>query len=304
MIYENILETIGQTPIIKLKEGNNLGVELFVKTEMFNPTSSVKDRPAHFIISMAENRGLLTPGDTIIEASSGNMGISLAMIAATKGYKLIITTPESISSQKYKTIKAYGATIILTPAKDGMAGALYEAKKQKRKTKGFMLSQFENFDNSLSHHTTAQEIWSDTDGNLDGIFLGVGSGGSISGIGKFWKQRNEKTKIYAIEPEKSAILSEKKKNSTHKIFGIGIGFPSKILDTEIIDEFLSVTETEAYEMADKITKQDGIFIGPSSGAVISAMIKKITKQKPKEGRFLALLPDSGVKYLCPNMNVL
>lgn len=297
MIYKNILETIGKTPIVELQKQKSKAKALYVKIESFNPTGSVKDRPALHMIETAEKRGLLKKGMTIVEATSGNMGIGMAMVGAIKGYSVVFTMPESMSVERRKLFEAYGAKCVLTLSEKCMTGALAEAKKLAKNENYFMPSQFENFDNSAIHEkTTAQEIWDDTGGDLDAIIVGVGTGGTISGVGKYWKNKNPKTKIIAIEPQNSPMIS-KGKSGSHKIQGIGANFIPKILDLEILDETFHVSDESAMKMQKKLAKEEGIFGGISTGAVVSAMLELSQREVFSGKKMLAILPDTGERYL-------
>lgn len=297
MIYKNILETIGKTPIVELQKQKTKAKALYVKLENFNPTGSIKDRPAFHMIELAEKRGLLKKGMTIVEATSGNMGVGMAMVGVIKGYSVVFTMPESMSIERRKLLEAYGAKCVLTPAEKCMTGALAEAKKLAKKEKYFMPCQFENFDNSDVHEkTTAREIWKDTKGDLDAIIIGIGTGGTISGVGKYWKNKNPKTKIIAIEPQNSPVLSEGK-SGIHNIQGIGANFVPKILDLDVLDEVVKVSDESSIKMQKKLAREEGIFCGISSGAVVSVMVK-LAQQKEFEGKkLLAILPDTGERYL-------
>lgn len=297
MIYNNIYETIGRTPLVRL---NNIKVDdwadILVKLESFNPSGSVKDRASLYMIEAAEKAGLLTKGGTIIEPTSGNTGIGLAMIGASKGYKVIIVMPDSMSIERRKLMEAYGAKIILTEGKFGMAGSVELAERLARDNNYFLPNQFENINNIEAHYeTTAIEILEDTDGKIDAFVAGVGTGGTISGVGKRLKMYNKDILIVAAQPSKSPVLTGGKPNS-HKIQGLGANFIPGIFDKNIVDEILDIDEDIAYSYARKLGKSEGILSGISSGANIAAS-SIIAKRLGKGKTVITVLPDTGERYL-------
>ena len=279
-------------------EKNDLNATILAKLEYFNPAGSAKDRIALFMIQDAERSGRLKKGGTIIEPTSGNTGIGLAALSAAKGYKMIVTMPETMSVERRLLMKAYGAKLILTDGKKGMSGAIEKAKELNETIPGSIIAgQFENPANPEAHYrTTGPEIWKDTDGKIDIFAAGVGTGGTITGVGKFLKEKNPKIHIAAIEPASSPVLS-KGIGGSHKIQGIGAGFVPNVLDVKIIDEIIPVSDSDAYNYAREAAKTEGIFIGISSGAALAAATYLATK-KENEGKNIAvLLPDSGERYL-------
>ena len=300
-IYDSFESLIGNTPLIKLSnfmKKNNLKATILAKLEYFNPAGSAKDRIALFMIQDAERSGRLKKGGTIIEPTSGNTGIGLAALSAAKGYKMIVTMPETMSVERRLLMKAYGAKLVLTDGKKGMSGAIEKAKELNETIPGSIIAgQFENPANPEAHYrTTGPEIWKDTDGEIDIFAAGVGTGGTITGVGKFLKEKNPKIHIAAIEPASSPVLS-KGIGGSHKIQGIGAGFVPTVLDVKIIDEIIPVSDSDAYTYAREAAKTEGIFIGISSGAALAAATYLATK-KENEGKNIAvLLPDSGERYL-------
>ena len=300
-IYDSFESLIGNTPLIKLSnfmEKNDLKATILAKLEYFNPAGSAKDRIALFMIQDAERSGRLKKGGTIIEPTSGNTGIGLAALSAAKGYKMIVTMPETMSVERRLLMKAYGAKLVLTDGKKGMSGAIEKAKELNETIPGSIIAgQFENPANPEAHYrTTGPEIWKDTDGKIDIFAAGVGTGGTITGVGKFLKEKNPKIHIAAIEPASSPVLS-KGIGGSHKIQGIGAGFVPTVLDVKIIDEIIPVSDSDAYNYAREAAKTEGIFIGISSGAALAAATYLATK-KENEGKNIAvLLPDSGERYL-------
>lgn len=296
MIF-NIYETIGKTPLVKLNRlVNEEMAEVLVKLEYFNPGGSVKDRIALSMIETAENEGLLTKGQTIIEPTSGNTGIGLSMVGAAKGYRVILVMPETMSVERRKLMKAYGAEIILTEGAKGMGGAIEMAAKLTAENGYFMPQQFKNIANPAIHmKTTANEIISQTDGNIDMFVAGVGTGGTITGVGKILKESLPAVKIIAVEPESSPVLSGGRPGP-HKIQGIGAGFIPEIMDISIIDEIITVSNEEAMETGRKLGKLEGILVGISSGAAVFAALKK-AEEIGKGKRIVAIAPDTGERYL-------
>jgi cysteine synthase len=298
-IAPSISSIIGNTPLVQLNRiTKGLSTLVAVKIESLNPGFSVKDRAALSMINTAEQQQLLQPGGTIIEATSGNTGIALAMIAAERGYHLIIAMPESMSVERRKLLLALGAEVILTPAHLGMTGAIDRAKEIEQQTTGaFLVSQFENSANPAAHvATTAEEILRDTDGTIDLFVAGVGTGGTISGVGKRLKQHNPSIKVVAVEPEGSRVLSGHPAGP-HMIQGIGAGFVPPILDREVIDAIVSVSDQEAFEMTGRLMAEEGILAGISAGAALAGTLNYIKSNKLKNRLAVTMLPDSGERYL-------
>lgn len=293
----SVLDLIFNTPIVKLNRivDNDSG-QIFAKLESYSPGGSVKDRIAYSMILDAEKKGKLRPGSIIVEPTSGNTGIGLTLICAVKGYKCILTMPESMSLERIYILKCFGAEIILTPAKDGMAGAIKKAEEIVKNTNNaFMPQQFKNAANPEIHRkTTANEILTSMDGNIDVFVSGVGTGGTITGVGEVLKKNNSKTKIIAVEPESSAVLSGKP-SGPHKIQGIGAGFIPDVLNKEIIDEIITVKDEDAYKTAQRLAKEEGIFCGISSGAACFAALKVAKNLSPKQ-RVVTIFPDTGERY--------
>ncbi len=299
-IYNSLDEIIGNTPLLRLRnteKAHSLTARLFAKTEYFNPAGSVKDRTAKFMIDSAEKSGALKRGMTLIEPTSGNTGIALAAIGASRGYKVILTMPETMSVERRKLISAYGAEIVLTDGKKGMAGAIEKAEQLKGELNGVILGQFVNPANVSAHFlTTGPEIWNDTDGNVDIFVAGVGTGGTVTGVGRYLKSKNEAVKIIAVEPQSSPVLS-KGKSGAHAIQGIGAGFVPEILDTHVYDRVLTVSDADALSAMRETVKREGLFIGISSGAALCAGIE-IAKSEENTGKNIVLLfPDGGDRYL-------
>ena len=300
-VYKSIVELIGKTPLVELvnfNEENKLGATIFAKVEGFNPAGSVKDRVAKSIIEDYEKRGILKKGSTIIEPTSGNTGIGLAAIAASKGYRLIITLPETMSVERRNLIKAYGAELVLTDGTKGMKGAIEKANELNKEIPNSIIAgQFVNPANPKAHYeTTGPEIWNDLEGDIDIFVAGVGTGGTISGVGKYLKEKNQKIKIVAVEPASSAVLSTGVAGP-HKIQGIGAGFIPDTLDTTIYDEIITVSNEDAFKTGAEVVKTDGVFIGISSGAALFAA-KELAKRPENKGKnIVVLLPDNGDRYL-------
>lgn len=297
MIYSSVLELIGKTPIVKLSRFAPFA-NLFAKAERFNPAGSVKDRAALYMIEDAENRGLLKKGSVIIEPTSGNTGIGLAAVAALKGYKVILTMPKSMSLERRQLLKAYGAEIVLTDAAKGMQGAVEKAQELKAQYEDSIIAgQFENPANPRAHYeTTGPEIWADLEGKVDIFVAGVGTGGTISGIGKYLKEKNPDVMIVAVEPADSPLLSEGKAGG-HKIQGIGANFVPEALDMSVIDKIVTVTAEQAYEAANELAKREGLLCGISSGA--AAYVARALANDPENAgkNVVVLLPDTGERYL-------
>lgn len=299
-IYGSALELIGHTPLIeakRLEKKESLKARLLIKTEYLNPSGSVKDRAALYMIKDAEERGLLKEGSTIIEPTSGNTGIGLAAIAAVKGYRIILTMPETMSVERRNILKAYGAEVVLTEGAKGMAGAIAKAEELSKEIPGsFIPGQFDNPANPKAHvETTGPEIWEDTDGEIDVFVAGAGTGGTVTGVGEYLKEKKADIKIVAVEPAGSPVLSGGQAGP-HGLQGIGAGFVPKILNTEIYDEVLTVENDEAYKASRLLTKTEGILTGISSGAALHAgMI--LAKRPENAGKtIVVLLPDSGDRY--------
>ncbi len=297
-IYNNILELIGNTPIVKINKLNNTKANVYVKLESFNPYSSAKDRIGKAMIEQAERDGLLKEGSVIIEPTSGNTGIALAGVAAVKGYRLILTMPETMSIERRMLLAALGAEIVLTEGAKGMGGAVAKAEELVKSTpNSFMPQQFKNKANSNIHYkTTAEEIFSAMDGKIDYFVSGVGTGGTITGVGTFLKEKINGVKIVAVEPSSSPVLSGGKP-APHKIQGIGAGFVPEVLDTKIYDEIIQITNEEAYDTAKKLAKVEGILSGISSGAALNAGLKIAERSESENKNILVFLPDTLERYL-------
>ncbi len=299
-IYNGATELIGNTPLVRLahiEKKYNLEARLLAKLEYFNPSGSVKDRIAKEMIEDAEKKGILKPGSVIIEPTSGNTGIGLAAIAAAKGYRLIIVLPETMSVERRNIIKAYGAEIVLTDGSKGMKGAIEKAEELAGETEGsFIPGQFENLSNPEAHRkTTGPEIWEDTGGEVDIFVAGVGTGGTITGVGGYLKEKKPGVKVIAVEPETSPVLS-KGTAGAHKIQGIGAGFVPKTLDTEVYNEIVAVSDADSFNYSRELAKEEGILTGISSGAALYAAIIETKKPVNKGKTVVALLPDSGDRY--------
>ena len=300
-IYKSAADLIGNTPLVEvghIEEKFGLKARVLVKLEYFNATGSVKDRVAKAMIEDAEEKGILKPGATIIEPTSGNTGIGLAAIATAKGYRTIIVLPETMSVERRNIIKAYGAEIVLTPGYKGMTGAIAKAEELKNEIEGSMIAgQFVNPANPDAHRrTTGPEIWNDTDGEVDAFVAGVGTGGTITGVGEYLKSKNDKIEIIAVEPATSPVLSQGKPGP-HKIQGIGAGFVPKVLDTEVYDEILPIENDDAFEEGRAFAVSEGILVGISSGAALKAATILANRPENKGKNIVALLPDSGDRYL-------
>ena len=299
-IYGSTLELIGNTPLVEVKnieKSEGLEATVLVKLEYFNPAGSVKDRIAKGMIEDAEAKGVLKEGSTIIEPTSGNTGIGLAAIAAAKGYRIILTMPETMSVERRNILKAYGAEVVLTDGAQGMKGAIAKAEELAKEIPGsFIPGQFVNPANPKAHReTTGPEIWNDTDGQVDIFVAGVGTGGTLSGTGEYLKSKKPEVKVVAVEPETSPVLSEGKAGP-HKIQGIGAGFVPDTLNTKIYDEIIKIANDDAFETSKLLTKKEGILTGISSGAALSAALQLAKRPENKGKTIVALLPDSGDRY--------
>jgi cysteine synthase len=298
-IYRNVLETIGKTPLIKLnKLTEGVNATVFVKMESRNPGGSIKDRICLGMIEEAEKQGILKPGATLIEPTSGNTGIGLAMVAAVKGYRLILTMPETMSVERRKLLKAYGAELVLTSGVDGMAGAIKKAEELIAQTpNSFMPQQFKNLANPKVHReTTGPEIWGDTDGKVDILVAGVGTGGTITGISQYIKPLKPSFKVVAVEPAGSPVLSGGQKGP-HRIQGIGAGFKPDVLQMQMVDEIFKVTDDDALKTARDLAKKEGLLVGISAGAAAFAAIEVAKRPENKGKIVVAILPDTGERYL-------
>ncbi|RGQ42790.1 cysteine synthase A [[Clostridium] leptum] len=304
-IYHTAADLVGRTPLLELgriEKSYGLEAVLLAKLEYLNPAGSVKDRIAKAMIEDAEEKGLLRKGSVIIEPTSGNTGIGLASVAAAKGYRLIITMPETMSVERRKLMQAYGAELVLTEGVKGMKGAIAKAEELSREIPGsFIPGQFVNPANPKVHKaTTGPEIWEDTDGKVDIFVAGVGTGGTITGVGEFLKQKNPQVRIVAVEPSDSPVLSKGTAGS-HKLQGIGAGFVPEVLDTKIYDEIIPVTSEAAFETGRQIARQEGVLVGISSGAAAWAAIELAKRPENKGKTIVALLPDTGDRYLSTPM---
>ena len=300
-IYESVAELVGNTPLLHLvgleKNYDSVG-EIYAKLEYFNPAGSVKDRVAVSMITDAEKRGLLKKGATIIEPTSGNTGIGLAAVAAARGYSVILTMPDTMSIERRKLLSAYGAEIVLTDGKKGMQGAIEKAEELSREIDGaFLAGQFNNPANPKAHEeTTGPEIWRDTDGKVDIFVAGAGTGGTVSGVGRYLKKQNPNVKIVAVEPANSAVLSGKEAGP-HGLQGIGAGFVPKNLDLSVIDEIMTVQEEDAYNVARFLAEHEGVLVGITSGAAAFAAAELSIRPENEGKKIVALLPDTGERYL-------
>ena len=300
-IYKSIQELVGRTPLLELthiEKEYNLAAKILVKLEYLNPAGSVKDRIAKQMIEEAEAVGTLKPGSVIVEPTSGNTGIGLSMIAQTKGYKSIIVMPESMSIERRKLMKAYGSELVLTPAADGMKGAIAKAKEIVDSTpNAWTPGQFINRANVHAHYnTTGPEIWQDTDGNVDILIAGVGTGGTITGTGTYLKEQNPQLEVIAVEPADSPVLAGGKPGA-HKIQGIGAGFVPDVLNQNIYDRIVHVTNEDAIENGKLISKKEGVLVGISSGAAVWTAIQEAKREENAGKTIVAILPDSGDRYL-------
>lgn len=304
-VYESVDQLVGHTPLLELKrveEAHGVSARILGKLEYFNPAGSIKDRIAKAMIDDAEAAGILKPGATIIEPTSGNTGIGLASIAAARGYQLILTMPETMSVERRNLIKAYGAKIVLTDGAKGMTGAIEKANELAAEIEGsFIPGQFINPANPAIHKaTTGPEIWQDTDGTVDILVAGVGTGGTLTGVGQYLKEQNPEVKLVAVEPSDSPVLSEGRAGS-HKIQGIGAGFVPEVLDTTLYDEVITVESDDAFAIGREIGREEGVLVGISSGAAVWAALE-LAKRPENEGKtIVAILPDTGERYLSTPM---
>lgn len=300
-IYKSVTELIGRTPLMELanfEKALGLPARILAKLEYFNPAGSVKDRIAKAMIEDAEQKGLLKEGSTIIEPTSGNTGIGLASVATARGYRIILTMPETMSVERRNLLKAYGAQLVLTDGALGMKGAIAKAEELKKEIDtAVILGQFDNPANPAMHYkTTGPEIWEDTDGKVDIFVSGVGTGGTLSGAGKYLKEKNPAVKIVAVEPKGSPVLS-KGTAGPHKIQGIGAGFVPKTLDTGVFDEILTVSNEDAFQTGNRIAKNEGVLVGISSGAAVYAATVLASRPENKGKNIVVILPDTGERYL-------
>lgn len=304
-VYEKITELIGKTPLLKLSnyiKNHSLEADIYAKLEYFNPAGSVKDRIARAMIDDAEAKGLLKEGSVIIEPTSGNTGIGLASVGASRGYKVILTMPETMSVERRNLLKAYGAQLVLTDGAKGMKGAIEKANELAKETPGsFIPGQFVNPANPEVHRkTTGLEIWEDTDGQVDIFVAGVGTGGTLSGVGEYLKSKTPNVKVVAVEPAGSPVLS-KGTPGPHKIQGIGAGFVPDTLDTKVYDEIITIENEEAFEAGRELARKEGVLVGISSGAAVAAATKLALRPENKGKKIVALLPDTGERYLSTPM---
>lgn len=304
-IFNDISQMIGKTPLLRLNnyiKNNSLEADILAKVEFLNPAGSVKDRVAKMMLDDAEKAGLIKAGAVIVEPTSGNTGIGLAAVGAARGYKVILTMPDTMSMERINLLKAYGAQIVLTKGADGMKGAIEKAEEIARETENsFIPSQFSNPSNPNAHIcSTAPEIWEDTDGKVDIFVAGVGTGGTITGIGTYLKEKNPNVKIIAVEPAESPLLSQGKAGP-HKIQGIGANFVPEILNREIYDEIIAVKSDDAYQTGKDLARQEGLLVGISSGAAVWAAKSLAQREENKGKTIVALLPDTGDRYLSTGM---
>ena len=299
-IYNSVTELIGNTPLLKLN--TNPDANIFAKLECFNPAGSAKDRVAYSIIKDAEDKGILKNGSTIIEPTSGNTGIGIAAIGVSKGYRVIIVMPDTMSVERRKLMTAYGAELVLTDGTLGMSGAIAKAEElQKEIPEALVAGQFVNPANAMAHYkTTGPEIWTDTDGKVDVFVAGVGTGGTITGVGEYLKEQNPNVEIVAIEPDTSAVLSGESAGA-HKLQGIGAGFIPEVLNTKVIDKIIKVSADDAYATARNLAKTQGVLVGISSGAALFGALTLAEKDEYKGKNVVVLLPDTGDRYLSTDL---
>ena len=299
--YANVDQLIGKTPLVKLPESlvpENFNGNILLKLESLNPGGSVKDRIGKAMIDRAEEEGILKEGGTIVEASSGNTGIALALVGAARGYKVILTMPETMSKERRALLKAYGAELVLTPGDVGIPGAIKKAEEIAKDTEGaFLASQFENTVNPEIHYkTTGPEIWEDTDGNVDIVVSGIGTGGTITGVGKYLKEQKESVEMVAVEPAGSPLLA-KNETGKHRIQGIGAGIVPAVLDQDLYSEIILSTDNDAMKTSRKVATEGGIFVGVSAGAALWAALEVAKRPENKDKTIVAVLPDNGDRYL-------
>ena len=299
--YTTVDQLIGKTPLVKLPESlvpENFNGNILLKLESLNPGGSVKDRIGKAMIDRAEEEGILKEGGTIVEASSGNTGIALALVGAARGYKVILTMPETMSEERRALLKAYGAELVLTPGDVGIPGAIKKAEEIAKDTEGaFLASQFENTVNPEIHYkTTGPEIWEDTDGNVDIVVSGIGTGGTITGVGKYLKEQKESVEMVAVEPAGSPLLA-KNETGKHRIQGIGAGIVPAVLDQDMYSEIILSTDNDAMKTSRKVATEGGIFVGVSAGAALWAALEVAKRPENKDKTIVAVLPDNGDRYL-------
>ena len=297
-ILGNVLEAIGRTPLVEISSRTNDGLaRVLAKVEFFNPGGSVKDRTAYSMVVGAERRGVLRPGMTIVEPTSGNTGVGLALVSAVRGYRMVLTMPDTMSVERIRLARAYGAEVVLTPGAEGMRGAIAAAERIRDERGGVILQQFENPDNAPVHErATGPEIWKDADGKVDVFVAGVGTGGTLTGVGHYLKSVNPSVEIVAVEPSGSPLLSEGRAGA-HGLQGIGANFVPKVLDRAVVDRVMRVTDEAAFEMARRCASREGLLVGISSGAALSAALE-LSRMPEYAGRtIVALLPDTGERYL-------
>lgn len=302
-MYDNLTDLMGSTPLLKLKRiSEGLPGIVAAKLEYFNPGGSVKDRVGYAMIKDAEEKGILTSRSVVIEPTSGNTGIGLAVVCAVRGYRLILTMPETMSEERRNLLKAYGAEVVLTPGNKGIPGAIEKAKELASEIpNAFLAGQFENEANPQIHRkTTGREIWEDTGGRVDIFVAGVGTGGTVTGVGRFLREKNPSVKIVAVEPEKSAVLSGEQPGP-HGLQGIGAGFVPKVLAAELLDEIVKVSEQSAIDAARRLAREEGLLVGISSGAALHAALEIAGREENRDRLVVVLLPDTGERYLSTDL---